>query len=156
MSAYALQTDPLGWCYGVMSSPMVHTNGPCNRCWISRWTHLHGPYKLDRHDSSPDGLPLLLEPNTDTNLASDSSHTPSTHHISFQTHDETLTFDLPTISHPTCTVDIGCTTMLLPLDIAKEYGLNVQPLPQAFTMYFAARNTYSLITQRVRRSDDFV
>jgi hypothetical protein len=46
--------------------------------------------------------------------------------------------------------------MLLPVSVAIAFGLDIQPLPTPFTIYFAAKNTYASITRGVRRDPKYV
>jgi hypothetical protein len=54
------------------------------------------------------------------------------------------------------TVDTGCTTMIIPLSLAKMFDLTVLPLTDPFTMHFAEIGASSTISLGIHRDSSYV
>ena len=52
-------------------------------------------------------------------------------------------------------VDTGCTTLLVPLSVAKLYNLDIRPLLDPFVIHFAEDETFANISHGVSRSLDY-
>jgi hypothetical protein len=53
-------------------------------------------------------------------------------------------------------VDTGCTSLVLPISIAKSLKLDIRPLLDPFEMHFAEKGTFAIITHGVSRSHDYI
>jgi hypothetical protein len=53
-------------------------------------------------------------------------------------------------------VDTGCTTMILPLSIAQQFNLDIQPLLDPFITHFAEHGSFATISHGVSRSMEYV